>query len=312
MTGSCAFRTAGLVGAVVTFATASMSAGGATSAQRAGSGFGSAGEVLTSFGLKSEARAVALQSDGKIVVAGERKAAFALARYTPDGTLDTAFGTGGMVVTDDGARSGTDLWNQRGATGVAIQTDGRIVAVGASRGLFVVVRYLSDGRLDQSFGTRGIVKTAFGARTGRGGDAFAQAVAVQRDGKIVVAGRSNSVFALVRFTPTGGLDRSFGTGGKVRTDAGPDDFDTVMSLGDSGERQDHRSRRQRSALSRVGPRALHRDRPARTRIRLARRSRLAGGRASMRRKVRRRRLRRRRERARKLVHALRALEALTK
>jgi uncharacterized delta-60 repeat protein len=190
-------------------------------------GFGSGGLVLTSFGSKaSEARAIAVQADGSIVVAGRIGTAFALARYTPEGNLDTNFGDGGKVVTDVGANSRDPYkksWEQ-GAGGLAIQPDGKIVAAGAGDGYFVLARYTPDGQLDQSFGKSGLVKTDFGA------DDYAEAVALQNDGKIVAAGWSQALFALARYTASGVLDRNFGRGGKVRSNAGADDFDIANSL----------------------------------------------------------------------------------
>jgi uncharacterized delta-60 repeat protein len=107
-------------------------------------GFGGAGNVTTDFGgvLFDAAFGVALQSNGKIVVAGGAfsppAADFALARYNTDGSLDPTFGSGGKVATDLG---GFDV-----AFGVALQTDGKIVAAGqgGSSSDFAVARYLGE------------------------------------------------------------------------------------------------------------------------------------------------------------------------
>ena len=127
-----------------------------------------------------------MQTDGKIVVVGYATAGstekFALARYNADGTLDTSFGGSGRVMTDVGI-SGSD------ATGVALQKDGKIVVAGyavknSGTGYdFACVRYNTDGKVDQSFGDGGKVMTSVGQ-----GDGKANAVAVQNDGKIIVAG----------------------------------------------------------------------------------------------------------------------------
>lgn len=174
--------------------------------------FGNGGKVTTPVGTGRDlAQAVALQPDGKMVVVGYAQNDFAVVRYNPSGTLDTSFGTSGTgkVLTPIG--SGT----QDEAYAVAIQADGKIVVAGftVSGGSldFAVVRYLSNGTLDSSFGANGKVITPVGS-----GDDLADAVIVQPDGKIVVAGSSGFTdFALVRYNMDGTLDNSFGTGGKA-------------------------------------------------------------------------------------------------
>src|SRR5262249_11954148 len=129
---------------------------------------------------------------------------FALARYNGDGTLDTSFGSAGRVTTDLGGR-------YESATALALQSDGKIVLAGGSMGDafndFALARYNSDGTLDSSFGTGGKVITKFenspdGIAPGEV-SAQAYSVAVQPDGKIVVAGEANiegeEDFALVRY-----------------------------------------------------------------------------------------------------------------
>lgn len=191
--------------------------------------FGTGGKVLTSFpnSIGDGAYALAIQPDGRIVAAGETRDApfvdaFALARYHSDGTLDPAFGSGGMVKTSIEGRESE-------ARGVALQPDGRIVAVGSvlrppgpDSALFAVARYNSDGTLDNSFGTGGSVTTEIGPLA----DA-ALAVALQPDGKIVAGGiayvgtLANSDFALARYNENGSLDTTFGTAGKVTTAIAP-------------------------------------------------------------------------------------------
>ena len=181
------------------------------------SGFGTGGKVSTPVGAGSdEAYAVALQPDGKIVVAGYASGDFAVVRYNPNGTLDTGFGTGGKVITDV---SIIDL-----AEAVAIQTDGKILLAGYSGSprKFSLVRYNANGTLDQAFGIAGKVIQQVG--TSIIGDS-GRAIALQSDGKIIVAGvaavdlpqTTNNRFALVRFNQNGSLDASFGTSGKVIT-----------------------------------------------------------------------------------------------
>jgi uncharacterized delta-60 repeat protein len=183
--------------------------------------FGVGGKVTTTFGGQSDVLAsVAIQQDGKIIVAGGAVISlfsnFALARYNSNGTLDASFGTGGKVTTNF---SGSTF--ESFAESVAVQLDGKIVAAGGvdtSGGFdFALVRYNSDGTLDASFGTSGKVTTDFTSPSD-----FALSVAIQQDGSIVAAGRtftgpdSDSFHsALARYNGNGTLDASFGTGGKV-------------------------------------------------------------------------------------------------
>ena len=189
--------------------------------------FGKGGKVLTGFGARSfaAARSLAIRPDGKIVVAGYAyvrsriDSGFAIARYTAAGKLDRTFGRNGKVVTYFfGSRS-----EHSSALAVAIQADGKVVAVGYgsspvdSRTRFALARYTLRGSLDPSFGRGGKVLTDFGARN----SASANAVAIQPDGKIVVAGdRSELNLALARYKADGTLDRSFGRGGRVVTKVG--------------------------------------------------------------------------------------------
>ena len=167
---------------------------------------------------------MALQADGKIVMAGGTFTDFILARFNANGSLDTGFGVGGKVITDMG--SGEE------ATAVAIQSDGKIVVAGYT-GIdnvppapslpqtFALARYNSDGSLDAGFGSGGRVS---GNVNGR-----AYAVAIQGDGKIVLAGEFSisstsggdfSDFALARFDTDGRLDAGFGGTGQLTTDLG--------------------------------------------------------------------------------------------
>jgi uncharacterized delta-60 repeat protein len=142
----------------------------------------------------------------------------------PPGSLDTSF-AGGRVVMPVGA---SDDY----AHAVAVQADGKIVVAGSNNENLddiAVIRLERDGNLDASFGDAGVVTTAIG----RGAET-AHAVAVQHDGKIVVAGTTESEtsgqdFALVRYTADGALDASFGEGGVVVTSF-TDDSDTAYAL----------------------------------------------------------------------------------
>jgi uncharacterized delta-60 repeat protein len=175
--------------------------------------FDADGKVTTDFGGFDGAADVAIQPDGKIVAVGSATGGnFALARYNPDGSLDTSFDGDGKVTTDFGTSDQ--------AFGVAIHPDGKIVAAGSAHGEdFVLARYNRDGSLDTSFGVDGKVTTDFGGGVVGGG---ASAVAIQPNGKIVAAGWTGAVddFALARYNLDGSLDTSFGGDGKVTTDFG--------------------------------------------------------------------------------------------
>ena len=173
-------------------------------------------------GSDEEARAVVVQADGQLVVAGASNAMgtpdFAIARYRSDGSLDTTFAQDGYALFEFGSAQDDRAWD------LAIQADGRLVVVGetgTSRNRqFAVARLLSNGTLDTSFGGDGLVTTSIGGTID-----IPRAVAIQPDGKIVVAGEtnrnfgsSNVDFALVRYNADGNLDTSFGTGGIVTTD----------------------------------------------------------------------------------------------
>jgi uncharacterized delta-60 repeat protein len=195
--------------------------------------FGLRGKIVTHLGARpvgcrflrhGGAEAVAIQADGGIVIGGGVGKKFALARYTSRGRLDQSFGAGGKVVTDVGARMTRGVFEVLGVKAIALQADGKIVAAGAGPGHFALARYTSDGRLDPSFGLGGVVITDVG------GDDTANAVAVQPDGKIVVAGWSDRQFALARYLSNGQLDPSFGKGGTVVTHGFGDDFNAVSGI----------------------------------------------------------------------------------
>jgi uncharacterized delta-60 repeat protein len=208
--------------------------------------FGAGGKVVTIFpnGL-AFASAVVIQSDGKIAAAGGNfyyyygddppNYDFLLARYNSDGSLDSTFGTGGKVIT-------TLSSPNSGANDIEIQPDGKIIAVGgAASGLtsdFLLIRYNTDGSLDNSFGTGGKVLNTFNS------NASAIAVAIQSDGKIVAAGYTSSGttagspsnFALARYNTDGSLDTSFDTDGKVTTSIGGiEDLATAVAIQSDGK-----------------------------------------------------------------------------
>lgn len=172
------------------------------------------GRVLLNFnqGQNQGANAVALQSDGKIVVggwvriSGQRTTDFAIARLTSTGVLDTTFGNQGLVTTDFGFSKNESI------ASIAIQPDGKIVAGGyADNGHntdFALARYNADGTPDTSFGSNGRVTTDFGV------DDYITSITIQPSGGILAAGYTLAgnfyQFAVARYLSTGALDTGFG------------------------------------------------------------------------------------------------------
>ena len=175
------------------------------------------GKVTTNFGeSEANARSVVVQPDGKLVVGGYGLGDgfiydFLLARYNTDGTLDTTFSGDGKLSTDFSSPFDE-------GQSVTLQPDGKILVAGStslipadgvspSRKLFALARYNADGSADTTFGVDGKVTTPIGpTSTGR-------AVALQPDGKIVVAGNTtltdNAEFTLVRYNANGSVDTTF-------------------------------------------------------------------------------------------------------
>ena len=216
--------------------------------------FGVDGKVVTHFAgsvpaassrtfAGSYARSLVVQADGKLVVAGlvnrgnssSVRPAWAIARYLPDGSLDDTFGSGGMVATEM-AKSQTVYAAE---PALALQPDGKLVLAAyeptgakfSKEGTsfdeigFVLIRYLPDGRLDGTFGKNGRANTGFSGRF-----AYARALKVQPDGKLIAAGIAIfdglDHFALARYLADGSLDTSFGKDGTVTA---------VISYGESGK-----------------------------------------------------------------------------
>ena len=199
---------------------------------------GGDGIEVTDAGNQNYAADLALQSDGKILVTGRSwngsSFEILLARYNSDGSLDTSFGGGdGLASADVGA-------NDDYAGSVTVQVDGKILVAGYSNNGtdfdFALVRFNSDGTLDTGFGGGdGMVTTAIGAQSDQG-----HGVAVQADGKIVVAGYtsngSNIDFAITRYNADGTLDTSFGGGDGIATyDSGAADFGFSVAIQSDGK-----------------------------------------------------------------------------
>jgi uncharacterized delta-60 repeat protein len=184
---------------------------------------GGTGFITTDFGGDDRANALAVQSDGKIVVVGTSYSSgsgkFAVARYTANGGVDGTFGGGTGKVT-------TTISADDAAYAVVIQPDGKIVVGGSSGNSsavysFALVRYLTNGSLDNAagvFGTGGKVTTTISQL------AQINALLIQPDSKIVAVGYSSDLsdfdYALARYSTTGTLDNGFGSGGIVTTDFG--------------------------------------------------------------------------------------------
>jgi uncharacterized delta-60 repeat protein len=210
--------------------------------------FGQSGVAFADFGGEESVGGVALDGSGRIVVAGQSDRAvgrdvtthIAVARFNPDGSLDTTFGTGGKVIGD--LDTALDA-----AVGVAIDASGRVVVAGNSFDPYegdgqVVLCYNPDGTPDTTFGSdhSGVARADFGMFSGS-----AASLVIDRGGRILVGGSAGypSDFGLVAFTPDGSLDTSFGQDlngdgtpdGNVLTDfGGSDDWITSLAIDAQG------------------------------------------------------------------------------
>ncbi|MFJ3877761.1 calcium-binding protein [Streptomyces sp. NPDC090077] len=185
--------------------------------------FGTGGVVRTHLSPDDAGHAVALQSDGRIVVAGISTAEedgvswgrFTVLRYLADGTPDTSFGDGGRVFPDFGRGTA--------ARAVRVLADDRILVAGAARGDFALARLLPGGAPDAAFGDGdGLVTTAFA-----GGGASVQDLALASDGRIVAVGQRgytspsySTDVAVARYTAAGALDPGFDGDGTAVYDWG--------------------------------------------------------------------------------------------
>jgi uncharacterized delta-60 repeat protein len=194
------------------------------------------GYITTDFGLSpanpdNRGNSIVIQTDGKIIMGGHVTdnttgyTFFALARYNTNGSLDGTFGIGGLVTTQ--FASGSQDFGQS----IALQSDGKIVLGGYSnQGLFdtyfALARYNTDGSLDGTFGSGGLVTTDFTSFGASFRKSYGNALIIQpSDGYIVLSGSTTNGtkinIAMTRYDTTGTLDGTFGTGGKVFTSLGP-------------------------------------------------------------------------------------------
>jgi uncharacterized delta-60 repeat protein len=171
--------------------------------------FASGGTSRQDLGGYDEGNAVALQTDGKILVTGHSDGNLALARYNNNGTLDGSFANGGIAVPPLG---GTPAVGH----GLVVQPDGKIVVGGTldsgTGDQYMVVRYTSDGLPDGTFGTAGKQVTDMDGGSGN-------SVALQSDDKIVLSGSTGSAgFGVVRYTSDGMIDNTFSGDGVQTTE----------------------------------------------------------------------------------------------
>jgi len=194
--------------------------------------FGQGGKLLLDVGDKREqAFSLAIQADGKIVIGGtvgeNDEADFLLIRLLSEGALDETFGTNGVGTY---SLSSSADWGRS----VAVQTDGRILLAGGANGDtdFGVIRISPQGLLDSEFGTEGVVITNLRSRD------RAYALALQKDGKIVVAGQAyDDDFGIARYLTNGSLDTGFGSAetGKLIKNHGDDEYVAQVSIADNGK-----------------------------------------------------------------------------
>jgi len=193
--------------------------------------FNGSGFATTAIGGTATAKGIALQADGKMVVAGYATIGSiyqpALARYNTNGSLDTSFGVSGVVLTNLG-NSGAFLED------VTIQADGKIIVAGTTyttQGTaFLVMRYDVNGSLDSSFDGDGVSIVNVTPY-----DDVAFSVAIQSDGKIVAGGYARGAspvisFAAVRYNTDGSLDSNFGSAGKLTLGVGGYQSDTGLAM----------------------------------------------------------------------------------
>jgi uncharacterized delta-60 repeat protein len=196
--------------------------------------FGTSGKLLADFGSSSDVGySLKVDAQGRVLLVGTTlingKRDIAVVRYTSTGQLDSSFGTTGKVTTD--------LGDDDEGKSITIDANGKILVAGTTivngQRDFTVVRYDASGNLDTSFGTGGKFTTDLG------GDDDARSLTIELSGKILIGGTINingsNDTAIVRLTPDGKLDTSFGVSGKLIRDYGGNDEINGIALDASGK-----------------------------------------------------------------------------
>lgn len=192
--------------------------------------YGTSGATTSSIGTYAMINAVAVQSDNKMIVAGgaiiSGSTNAVIARYTTTGILDATFGTSGITSLLAGGEGAT-------INSVAIQSDGKIVAAGtviiSAVPYFLLMRFNTNGTLDTTFNTTGIVQLLIGLRSG------ATSVAIQTDGKILIGGSSDTGYVVARYGTTGTIDATFGTSGIATIALGSNQSLNTLRLQSTGK-----------------------------------------------------------------------------
>ncbi|MBI3952274.1 MAG: hypothetical protein HY314_17630 [Acidobacteria bacterium] len=205
--------------------------------------FGGDGKVLTNFTSSRDegARAIAIDVNGKIVAAGVAIVGlgrqFALARYNPNGSLDTTFDGDGKVLTDFGASESEEVYD------IGVTADGKILVAGSAPVggdyQFALARYNPNGSLDTTFDGDGKVVTDFAGTPSWPKSEEARAIAIDAYGKIVAAGYATVYFdgrefALARYNWDGSLDTTFDGDGMVLTDFSASESEEVYDIATDG------------------------------------------------------------------------------
>ncbi len=184
--------------------------------------FGSNGKQLIAFqsggnDVNARGNGLIVLADGSVIVAGGVSTFGVVTKLTNAGLLDTTFGTNGSTISNFGGSSAS-------LNAIVAQTDGTFFAGGSAGGNFVVAKFTATGGLDTTFGSGGSTKTAFV------GTDVAAGIALQSDGKIVLAGRAANDCALARYNINGTPDTAFGVGGKVTSNFVPGNPDAINEV----------------------------------------------------------------------------------
>lgn len=190
--------------------------------------FGQGGIVITDINSGHDiVKSLAIQKDGKLIVAGftysKDNFSMILLRYDTNGNLDSTFGKNGIAITN--------IYSSIGKLDLAIQNDGKIILVGPSKvnntHHFTVLRFNTNGSLDNSFGKNGITQTIIGDFS------EAESVALDSYGNIVVAGTTgleNEDFVVAMYSQNGILDPGFGLNGITQVNFNNNSVDRAHSL----------------------------------------------------------------------------------